>query len=74
MSIAQEVKKAWNEAKKNNLDCFDAVDRALKDATLTDYQRGYITAKLEEIGNCLSSEQEDWLWEVEEALENLQIK
>jgi hypothetical protein len=67
-ALIKDVKKAWKTAKKKDLDCYDEVERVIEAAALSDYQRGYFKAKLEEIGNSLSSEQEDWLWEIEAVL------
>lgn len=70
-ALIKDVRKAWKRAKKKGLPCYDDVEEVMTNADLTDYQRGYFAAKLSEIGNCLSDEQEDWLWEVEAVLEDL---
>ena len=69
--LIKEVRKVWKRAEKNELNCGDEVEQVLENADLTDYQRGYLDAKLNEIGICISSEQEDWLWEVEDILKDL---
>jgi len=67
-ALIKKVRKVWKKAKKDGSCEFDDVEYAIHKAGVTEYQRGYLAAKLEEIGNCLSSESEDWLWEVEKVL------
>lgn len=66
--LIKEVRKVWKRTKKKDGECGDEVEQVIKASDLSDYQRGYLNAKLDEIGNCLSDRQEDWLWEVEKVL------